>query len=187
MSDNAILQKPILLVDDDETFASILQRALQHQQIVSVLAHSPATAMEKVQQQHFDYAVLDLNLDGQSGLNLLKDLLSVQPSCKVLILTGYASVATAVEAMRLGAMDYLCKPASAQDILKALHLMEADAVAPEEIEEEDFQSMSVKRLEWEHIQKVLVENDGNISATAQALNMHRRTLQRKLQKRPVDK
>lgn len=180
-------QANILAVDDDATFLRIMQKAFNHQGLNLDIAHSPEEAAIKLQQQAYSHALLDLNLEGQSGLNLLKTLLEKQPNCQVLILTGYASVATAVEAMRLGALDYLCKPASIDDILKALKL---DAVAEDEQPTEDeteFTPMSVKRLEWEHIQKTLIEHDGNITLTAAALNMHRRTLQRKLQKRPVEK
>lgn len=188
-----LMQSPILIVDDDETFLRVLKQTLVNQGLSVVAASSPEEALSIIDKETFLYAILDLNLDGQSGLNLMKELLKQQPDCKVLILTGYASVATAVEAMRLGAMDYLCKPASVADILKALQGEGGEATELDdtntaiEEEEDEFQPMSVKRLEWEHIQKVLVEHDGNISATAQALNMHRRTLQRKLQKRPVDK
>ncbi|MDX1352327.1 MAG: response regulator [Thiomicrorhabdus sp.] len=174
----------VLIVDDDEFFLSILSRSLELENWQIVSASNSEQALKEVAQQQFDYAILDLNLDGQSGLNLMEQLLTQQPLCQVLILTGYASVATAVEAMRLGAKDYLCKPATAQQIMEVFTGDKADVI---EQEVEEFQPMSVKRLEWEHIQKTLLEHDGNISLTAEALNMHRRTLQRKLQKRPVDK
>ncbi|QKI90119.1 response regulator transcription factor [Thiomicrorhabdus xiamenensis] len=178
----------LLLVDDDLTFLNILQQAFKYRDITTEQAQTPEQAVQLMQQKAFEYAVVDLNIDGQSGLNLLSELLSLQPDCKILILTGYASVATAVEAMRLGAVNYLCKPANIDDIIQAFSPQADHQASPPSTEQEEtFQAMSVKRLEWEHIQKVLMENDGNISATAQALNMHRRTLQRKLQKRPVDK
>ncbi|MBD3822557.1 MAG: response regulator [Thiotrichales bacterium] len=187
-----MVTSPILIVDDDETFLRVLQQALKHADVPAVSARTPDDALAVIREQTFEYAVLDLNIDGHSGLNLMKELLQLQPDCQVLILTGYASVASAVEAMRLGAMDYLCKPASVSDIIKALKLEASEETVLEQNDadneaSEDFQPMSIKRLEWEHIQKVLVEHDGNVSATAQALNMHRRTLQRKLQKRPVEK
>ena len=127
-----------------------------------------------------DYAVLDLKMEGDSGLVLLPKLLELDPEMRVLILTGYSSIATAVEAIKRGACNYLCKPADADDVLAALLSQHADldSLVPEN-------PMSVDRLQWEHIQRVLSEHDGNISATARALGMHRRTLQRKLQKRPV--
>lgn len=187
---------PILIVDDDTTFLRILEQSIKYHDLKVLTASSPEEAGQLMATQSFAYAILDLNLNGQSGLNLLQTLLSHHPDCKVLILTGYASVATAVEAMRIGAYDYLCKPASVKEILNALGLEESNLLEPEEevcsgrnenVEQDGFNAMSVKRLEWEHIQKVLMEHDGNISLTAQALNMHRRTLQRKLQKRPVEK
>jgi len=127
-----------------------------------------------------DYAALDLKMDGDSGLVLLPKLLELDPEMRVVILTGYSSIATAVEAIKRGACNYLCKPADADDVLAALLSEHADldSLVPEN-------PMSVDRLQWEHIQRVLTEHEGNISATARALGMHRRTLQRKLQKRPV--
>ncbi|BBP45352.1 DNA-binding response regulator [Thiosulfatimonas sediminis] len=187
-----MINTPILVVDDDPTFLRIIGNALKQQNIDTLLAESPEAARELYLSQPIEYAILDLNIDGQSGLQVLQDLLLHQAQCRALILTGYASITTAVEAMRLGAIDYLCKPASVQDILKKLQTLEPATKQEKETEnrpvnpsEDDFQAMSVRRMEWEHIQKVLAENDGNISATAKALNMHRRTLQRKLQKRPV--
>lgn len=174
----------VLLVDDDEVFLSVLARTLQLEGWTIFDASNSQQAIERLREQRFDYAILDLNLDGQSGLNLMQTLLLEQPNCEVLILTGYASVATAVEAMRLGAKNYLCKPATAKQIVDIFVSETPDA---KEEQVDDFQPMSVKRLEWEHIQKVLLEHNGNISLTAEALNMHRRTLQRKLQKRPVEK
>jgi two-component system response regulator RegA len=181
-----------LLVDDDATFLQILRQALHYRQVECDLAETPEQALRLVQSQAYERMVVDLNIDGESGLNLLKAILEVKPESKVLILTGYASVATAVEAIRFGAVNYLCKPASIDEILQAFEWPEEEegptASENKQTEvDEEFQPMSVKRLEWEHIQKVLMEHDGNISATAQALNMHRRTLQRKLQKRPVEK
>lgn len=182
------MNEPILLVDDDEVFLRILQQTLQHQKITSITATTPQVALEQMQQHGFAHAIVDLNIDGESGLNLIPELLAINADCEILILTGYASIATAVEAIRLGAKDYLCKPANAQDIIKALFSEKMNEVPPaiSEREEPQFEPMSVKRMEWEHIQKVLLENDGNISATAEALKMHRRTLQRKLQKKPYN-
>jgi len=121
-----------------------------------------------------------LPLHTTSGLELVKQLATLDENTRIIMLTGYASVATAVESIKLGAVHYLTKPATADEIVAALHRKEGDAsVEPSE------QPLSVKRLEWEHLQKVLTEHDGNISAAARALNMHRRTLQRKLAKHPV--
>ena len=119
-------------------------------------------------------------MEGDSGLVLLPRLLELDPGMQVVILTGYSSIATAVEAIKRGARNYLCKPADADDVLVALLSDRAEVanLVPEN-------PISVDRLQWEHIQRVLTEHEGNISATARALGMHRRTLQRRLQKRPV--
>lgn len=122
-----------------------------------------------------------MKLASDNSLNLIKPIRAALPNVRLLLLTGFASIATAVEAMRLGADDYLSKPADTKMILKSL-LDER-----EKPQEQDFemQTMSTERLEWEHIQQVLNCNEGNISATARQLGMHRRTLQRKLQKKPI--
>ena len=127
-----------------------------------------------------EYAVIDLRIGHESGLSLVKRLVELDDHTRIVMLTGFASIATAVEAIKLGATHYLTKPADADEIVTALHKAEGDESV--EIKEKP---LSVKRLEWEHLQKVLVEHDQNISAAARALGMHRRTLQRKLEKRPV--
>lgn len=120
----------------------------------------------------------DLNLSGQSGLNLIRPLPELSPDARIVILTGYASIQTAVGALKLGASHYLSKPANLVDIVKVLSSDDIDIP-----EMQDESRMSVRHLEWEYIQRVLAENDGNIAATARALKMHRRTLQRKLAKK----
>ncbi|MBC7183218.1 MAG: response regulator, partial [Marinobacter sp.] len=123
----------------------------------------------------FDRCVLDLNLAGESGLQLLPELLDMRPDLDILVLTGYGSIATAVEAMRRGAINYLCKPVTVNQLLAGFEPLDGSPDLRNE-------PPSVEEMEWEHIQRVLNENNGNVSATARALNMHRRTLQRKLQK-----
>ncbi len=169
-----------LLVDDDDVFTQVLARALHRRGLECVCAHNTAEALQLAQQESFSKAIIDLKMEGPSGLTLIPTLKQQQPDIDIVMLTGYSSVATAVEAVKLGAINYLCKPANTDDILAAFENIEGDIKA--EIPE---QRPSVDRLEWEHIQKVLAEYDGNISATARALGMHRRTLQRKLNKRPV--
>lgn len=164
-----------LLVDDDAAFLQILQRALKRHGIDATCSHSHAEALEALDTQLFQNCVLDLNLAGESGLQLLPELLAKQPGLEVLVLTGYGSIATAVEAMRRGATNYLCKPVNVQQLLGGFEPL---AMAPELRKEPP----SVEEMEWEHIQRVLNEHEGNVSATARALHMHRRTLQRKLQK-----
>ena len=173
-------QPHILLVDDDPTFTRVLARALERRGLRVSTAGNAEDGLALAEQDTPDYAVLDLKMEGDSGLVLLPKLLVLDSEMRVLILTGYSSIATAVEAIKRGACNYLCKPADADDVLAALVSSHADVetLVPEN-------PMSVDRLQWEHIQRVLAEHDGNISATARALGMHRRTLQRKLQKRPV--
>ncbi|THG82122.1 response regulator transcription factor [Pseudomonas sp. A-1] len=173
-------QPHLLLVDDDETFTRVLARAMSRRGLRVSVANSADAGLAQAERDTPDYAVLDLKMDGDSGLVLLPKLLALDSEMRVVILTGYSSIATAVEAIKRGACNYLCKPADADDVLAALLSEHADldSLVPDN-------PMSVDRLQWEHIQRVLAEHDGNISATARALGMHRRTLQRKLQKRPV--
>ena len=124
--------------------------------------------------------VLDLNLEGESGLRLLPALRARFPDAAIVVLTGYASIATAVEAVKLGAVQYLAKPATVDELMAAFGQVSANPALPV-----NPQPMSLRRITWEHLQRVLAEHGGNISATARALNMHRRTLQRMLAKRPV--
>jgi len=173
----------IFLVEDDEVFAHVISRAMSRRNYDVVLAHDVDEARALINQTRYDYAILDLNLGGRSSLELIPLLKQHRPDSPLLMLTGYASIATAVEAIKLGADNYLAKPADTDEILAALSAVEADSTAPREVPIQE--PMSVRRLEWEHIQKVLKENHGNISETARQLKMHRRTLQRKLQKRPV--
>lgn len=178
----------ILLVEDDEVFARVMARALSQREYEVSHASNLQAAREQLPQRAFAYAILDLNLGGETSLSLIEPLKAANPDIRILILTGYASIATAVEAIKLGADNYLAKPADTDEILSALLVGEAEEKqtnAPALAGAAAMEPMSVRRLEWEHIQKVLQENDGNISATARQLKMHRRTLQRKLQKRPV--
>lgn len=172
----------ILLVEDDEVFARVITRAMAHRDYRVVHAGDIDSAQQLLSQNGIDHAILDLNLGGQSSLSLIPALKAHRQDMRILILTGYASIATAVDAIKMGADNYLAKPADADEILAAL----LETVNEPASEHPSLQEpMSVRRLEWEHIQKVLKENDGNISATARQLKMHRRTLQRKLRKKPV--
>lgn len=164
-----------LLIDDDDAFRSVLERSLNRQGITTSSARNPAEALQALEQGTPQRCVLDLNLAGESGLQLLPELLKRQPDLEVLVLTGYGSIATAVEAMRRGAVNYLCKPVNVGQLLNGFDPIE-------QLPELRQEPPSVEEMEREHIQRVLAENDGNVSATARALNMHRRTLQRKLQK-----
>lgn len=170
----------LLLVDDDETFSRVLARALGKRGYAVTQAHDVNFALGLAEANPPEYAVVDLKMPGTSGLVLVKRLKELDAETRIVMLTGFASIATAVEAIKLGATHYLAKPADADEIVAALHREAGDVETPVTL-----QPLSVDRLEWEHIQKVLAESDGNISATARALKMHRRTLQRKLSKHPV--
>ncbi len=170
----------ILLVEDDTVFAGVLSHSLQRRGHNVALAADLAEAREQMASQPFTHAILDLKLAQESSLPLIPELLGLLPDLQILILTGYASIQTAVQAVKLGAINYLCKPADTDAILHALLRAE-----PNEDELVAAQPLSVDRLEWEHIQRVLAEHEQNVSATARALGMHRRTLQRKLSKRPA--
>lgn len=176
--------KQLLLVEDDLVFARVISRALEHRQFQVLHSQDRESALKLIGESTFDFAILDLNLDGETSLALIEPLKQHNPQMRILILTGYASIATAVDAIKLGADNYLAKPADTEEILAALLDKQSDE-KPVLQDTSKLEPMSVRRLEWEHIQKVLKENDGNISATARQLKMHRRTLQRKLQKRPV--
>lgn len=173
----------LLLVDDDPVFTRTLSRALARLGHEVTIAHAPEDALSAATTAGavFDAAIVDLRLGERSGLALIAPLREAVPGMRILMLTGYASIATAIEAVKQGAFNYLPKPAGARQIMAALG-DEAVAAAAAEASE---QPTSLRRLEWEHIQHALAENAGNISATARALGMHRRTLQRKLAKRPA--
>jgi two-component system response regulator RegA len=172
-----------LVVDDDEVFSGILARGLTRRGYTVHTAPNAEEAIKVANQHKFGQITVDLHLGSDSGLSLVAPLRELQPDARMLILTGYASIATAVQAVKDGADNYLAKPANVESILAALQTEASVAQAEEAIEHPTL--LSVARLEWEHIQRALAENGGNISATARALNMHRRTLQRKLSKRPV--
>lgn len=172
--------RQFLIVDDDATFTRVLSRAMTKRGFSVKVARSAEDVADIINVWIPDYVSLDLKMDGASGLTTIQPLKAANPLVRIVVLTGYASITTAVEAIKLGATQYLPKPANADDILLALEQSQAN----EEVDISN-QPMSVNRLEWEHIQKVLNENNGNISATARALDMHRRTLQRKLAKHPV--
>ena len=167
-----------LLVDDDALFVQTLQRSLQRRGVESVTASDAESALAAARAQAFDFALVDLKIGKDSGLRLIGPLKAIRPETRVVMMTGYASVATAVEAVKTGAQDYLLKPVSVDAILRVI----VDE-APPPAEDPDTM-LPLDRLEWEHIQQALRATDGNISAAARLLGMHRRSLQRKLGKRP---
>ncbi|MEY4718060.1 MAG: hypothetical protein RL563_678 [Pseudomonadota bacterium] len=180
MTDTSHDKPQLLLVDDDETFCQVLKPALEKRNFQVTVANDVKTALLLAEETEPEYALIDLRIGFDSGLEMVKKLISLDSNTQIVMLTGFASIATAVEAIKLGATHYLTKPATPDEIVQALYKHEGDAsVAIND------NPLSVKRLEWEHLQKVLMQHDGNISAAARALHMHRRTLQRKLEKHPV--
>lgn len=170
----------LLLVDDDEIFCRVLKKALTRRGFDVNVVHDVEAALVLAEENAPEYAVVDLKMPGPSGLVLVKRLKELDEETRIVMLTGFASIATAVEAIKLGAIHYLAKPVDADQVVAAFEREGGDAETP--VMENP---LSVNRLEWEHIQRVLAEHQNNISATARALKMHRRTLQRKLSKHPV--
>lgn len=165
----------ILLVDDDRTFCAALAGALRRRGHTVLLAHDYDDALAEAQAWSPDRAVIDLRMPGRGGLEVVQALRAALPQLRMVVLTGYGSIATAVEAIKAGAVHYLTKPADADEIMAAFERTEANveaapACAPPRLEE----------VEWEHLQKVLTDAGGNISEAARRLGMHRRSLQRKL-------
>ena len=171
----------LLLVDDDPVLCEVLARALDRRGFTVTVAHSVEAALRAVEADPPEYAVIDLKLPDQSGLKLIARLKAADEHTRIVMLTGHASIPTAIEAIKLGAIYYLPKPANADEVVAAFDRERADDDIPV-----NGSTLSVQRVEWEHISRVLRDHDGNVSATARALSMHRRTLQRKLRKPPVD-
>jgi two-component system response regulator RegA len=177
---NAVDKPNLLLVDDDQMFCQVLSAALERRGFAVHVAHSVTEGFTAAEGDPPEYAVVDLKMPGPSGLELVKKLKELDAHTRIVVLTGYASIATAVEAIKLGAVHYLSKPADADEIVAAFQRDSGNATVAVETK-----PTPLSRLEWEHIQKVLTECGGNISETARRLSMHRRTLQRKLAKRPT--
>lgn len=167
----------ILIVDDDQPFLTRLGRAMEARGFTVELASTVADGIARVTQNPPAFAVVDMRLDDGNGLEVLDQLHQTRPEARAIILTGYGNIATAVAAVKLGAVDYLAKPADADDVYTAL-MADPDAKAPP-----PDNPMSADRVRWEHIQRVYELCDRNVSETARRLNMHRRTLQRILAKR----
>ena len=169
--------RTLLLVDDDDIFVKRLAKAMEKRGFLAETADSVAAGLAIAADHPPAYAVVDLRLADGSGLQVVEALHAKRPDCRVVILTGYGAIATAVAAVKIGAIDYLSKPADANDIMNALLAKsEADPEPPEQL-------MSADRVRWEHIQRVYEMCDRNVSETARRLSMHRRTLQRILAKR----
>ncbi|MEM1414938.1 MAG: response regulator transcription factor [Myxococcota bacterium] len=177
----AVTSGTLLLVDDDEVFRERLARAFRDRGLEVWTAEGPERALALVREEAPEHALVDLRMPGGSGLDLVPALLALEPHMRIVVLTGYGSIATALEAVRRGALHYLTKPADADEVLAAF------ARAPDApfATAEDVQTPSLSRVEWEHIQRVLTDCEGNISEAARRLGLHRRSLQRKLTKYPV--
>lgn len=169
--------RSLLIVDDDDVFRERLVKAMRDRGFeANGVADHPA-ALQAARLESPELAVVDLRLPGESGLTIIRDLKALDASTVIVVLTGYGSIATAVEAVKLGAAGYLTKPADADQIVAAL---DGTAAKPDQVS-----APSLARVEWEHIQRVMADCDNNVSQAARALGIHRRSLQRKLSKNPA--
>jgi two-component system response regulator RegA len=184
--DTATPALSILLVDDDERLRSRMTRAFEERGYEAQQADGYERAVEIAEHESTEYAVVDLRMPGKSGLEVVRELHRIDPATKIVVLTGYGSIATALEAVRLGATHYLTKPADVDEVIAAFDrggaqtAGEAPATGSEPPE-----TPSLARVEWEHIQRVLTDCGGNITKAAEKLGIHRRSLQRKLSKFPM--
>ena len=173
-------QRQLLIVEDDVTFARTLQRSFERRDYRVWVAHAPDEVEAMLAEARPGFAVVDLKLGNASGLTCVARLRAFDPAMLIVVLTGFASIATAVEAIKLGASHYLAKPSNTDDIEAAFSKAAGDAAVPI-----DGPTTSINTLGWEHINETLAESGFNISETARRLGMHRRTLARKLDKRPL--
>lgn len=178
------LQTSILIVDDNENFRTRLARAFTRRGFDVRMAEDANEARSCVEEESPEKAIVDLRMPGDSGLKLIQDMLDIDPTIQIVMLTGYGSIATTIDAIRLGAVSYLAKPADVDDILAAFERGQNPPLKPPEPE---YETPSLARVEWEHINRVLSDCGGNISKAARVLGIHRRSLQRKLQKYPPHK
>ena len=180
MSDAPSEPRQLLIVEDDDAFARTLKRSFERRGYAVEVGRSPEEMNALLATFRPGYAVVDLKLGGASGLACVQTLRALDPAMRIVVLTGFASIATAVEAIKLGASYYLAKPSNTDDIEAAFERSEGNVEVPL-----DARPSSIKTVEWEHIHQTLVETDFNISETARRLGMHRRTLARKLEKRQI--
>jgi two-component system response regulator RegA len=175
-------RRTVLVVDDDETFRRRLVRAFTERGLDARDAGDPDAAIAAATADSPELAVVDLRMPGRSGLDVVRELKAIDPATNIVVLTAYGSIATALEAVRLGATHYLTKPADADEILAAF---ERDKQPSDSAPRVEHEAPSLARAEWEHIQRVLTDCAGNVSQAARVLGVHRRSLQRKLSNRPV--
>ncbi|WP_394822099.1 response regulator transcription factor [Pendulispora albinea] len=175
--------RSILVVDDDDTFRTRLVRAFADRGFDAHGAANGEEALRRARTDSPEYAVVDLRMPGDFGLDVVRALREIDEATRIVVLTGYGSIATAIEAIRMGAVDYLTKPADADQILSAFEAGQSGKRVDESADSSAVPSLA--RVEWEHIQRVLMDCGGNVSQAARALGLHRRSLQRKLSKRPM--
>ena len=171
----------ILIVDDHDELRHHLARAFARRGYDVRAAATVDQAIEHAADESPELAVVDLRIGGGSGLEVLRDLLRIDPTTKVVVLTGYGSIASAIKAMRLGAADYLTKPADAEDLIAAFDHVDEPVLDPRDV---DHPPPTLARAQWEHINRVLEDCGGNITHAASKLGIHRRSLQRKLRRPP---
>ncbi|MBU2871158.1 response regulator [Colwellia sp. E2M01] len=171
----------LLIVEDDVIFANTLNRRLSKHGFDCIQVDNNNDALLACHRHTPDYILLDMKLAAENTLSIITPMRKLRPQSRIVLLTGFASIATAVDAIKLGADDYLSKPVDSQTLLATL---KGDKIDVAHFENQPEKTLSAEQVEWQHIQQVLKANQGNISATARQLSMHRRTLQRKLQKRP---
>jgi len=169
--------RSLVLVDDDRAFVLRLARAMETRGFEVRVAHSVAEGMDLIRQKAPAFAIVDMRLEDGNGLDVVAELVKIRPDARTIVLTGYGNIATAVTAVKMGAVDYLSKPADADDVVAAL------LASGTEKSELPNNPMSADRVRWEHIQRIYEMCNRNVSETARRLNMHRRTLQRILAKR----
>lgn len=177
--------RSVLIVEDEERFRSRLARAFRERGFDTREASDYESALAAARDESPEYLLVDLRMPGRSGLDVVRDVKELDPGTTAVILTGYGSIATAIEAVRLGAADYLTKPADVESILAAFQRAEAGATPLAPGDGGEVSVPSLARVEWEHISRVVSDCGGNISKAARLLGIHRRSLQRKLGKLPV--
>ncbi len=182
MHGDIVQPRSLLIVEDDDRLRGRLARALAERGFETREAGDVPSAMAAAREDSPEYVLVDLRMPGGSGLDVVREVKAIDPGTTVVVLTGYGSIATAVEALRLGAVEYLTKPADVDQIVAAFTRTAAGAGTAEE---SPAHVPSLARVEWEHINRVLADCDGNISKAARLLGIHRRSLQRKLERFPT--
>jgi two-component system, response regulator RegA len=178
------LPRSILIVEDDDVFRRRLAQAFADRGFEVREARDADEALDAARQDTPEFVVVDLRMPGRSGLDVVRELKALDAATSIVVLTGYGSIATALEAVRLGAQHYLTKPADVEAILAAFE-RRTDAAAPPADAPIPMETPSLARVEWEHINRVLMDCNGNVSQAARVLGLHRRSLQRKLSKFPL--